>query len=195
MYDLNFNNPKVFLNQDFIGVWDNVIKEDFNSFIIDTINNSTHINGRNKFYVQDKQINLETFNLEATQHILSAVRICLDQYIEWYPFLVNWNFHSSGCLLQKNEPTQGYHNFHSETSEISNASRTLVWSVYFNDVAEGGETEFLYQKQKIKPKSGRIVIFPGSFTHLHRGNPPYETKYIATGWLATNTIGETNCIF
>ena len=77
MYDLNFNNPKVFLNQDFIGVWDNVIKEDFNSFIIDTINNSTHINGRNKFYVQDKQINLETFNSDATKHILSAVRICL----------------------------------------------------------------------------------------------------------------------
>ena len=195
MYDLNFNNPKVSLNKDFIGVWDDVIKEDFNSFIIDTIDNCVHIQGRNKFYVQDKQINLEPFNPQATQHILSAVRICLEEYIEWYPFLGDWNFHSSGCLLQKTEPTQGYHSFHSETSELSNASRTLVWSVYFNDVAEGGETEFLYQKQKIKPKSGRIVIFPGSFTHLHRGNPPYETKYIATGWLATNTIGETNCIF
>ena len=48
--------------------------------------------------------------------------------------------------------------------------------------------------EKIKPKSGRVVIFPASFTHLHRGKPPYETKYIATGWLATNTIGQTNCI-
>ena len=81
MYDLSFNNPEVFLNRDFIGVWDNVIKEDFNSFIIDTINNSTYIHGRNKLYVQDKQINLETFNSDATKHILSAVRICLDQYI------------------------------------------------------------------------------------------------------------------
>ena len=121
MYDLNFNNPKVSLNKDFIGVWDDVIKEDFNSFIIDTIDNCVHIQGRNKFYVQDKQINLESFNPQATQHILSAVRICLEEYIEWYPFLGDWNFHSSGCLLQKTEPTQGYHSFHSETSELSNA--------------------------------------------------------------------------
>ena len=35
----------------------------------------------------------------------------------------------------------------------------------------------------------RVLIFPGSFTHLHRGNPPYEAKYIATGWLASNDMG------
>ena len=26
------------------------------------------------------------------------------------------------------------------------------------------------------------MIWPGSYTHLHRGNPPFSTKYIATGW-------------
>ena len=96
-------------------------------------------------------------------------------------------------MLQKTIPTHGYHVFHSENSELTNASRTLVWSVYFNDV-EQGETEFLYQRQRIKPVEGRVVIFPGSFTHLHRGNPPLNKKYIATGWLATNTIGIMNCI-
>jgi hypothetical protein len=58
--------------------------------------------------------------------------------------------------------------------------------VYFNDVEEGGETEWLYQQLKIQPKAGRVVIWPGSFTHMHRGNPPMENKYIATGWLASN---------
>ena len=194
MYDTNLNSPKVFLNQDFIGVWDDVVKDDFSSFVVKTMNESTFIQSRSKLYVQDKQLNLEAFNPHAAQHIISAVRVCLEEYIEWYPFLGDWNFHSSGCLLQKTEPTEGYHNFHSETCELSNASRTLVWSIYFNDIIEGGETEFLYQKQKVKPKKGRVIIFPGSFTHLHRGNPPYETKYIATGWLATNTIGQVNCI-
>ena len=65
-------------------------------------------------------------------------------------------------------------------------------SIFFNDLEDSGETEFLYQKKKIKPKAGRVLIFPGSFTHLHRGNPPYEAKYIATGWLASND--ETNII-
>ena len=31
------------LNQDFIGVWDNVIQKDFCKFIIDTIDTSTQI--------------------------------------------------------------------------------------------------------------------------------------------------------
>ena len=40
------------------------------------------------------------------------------------------------------------------------------------------------QEAKVTPKKGRIAIWPGSFTHLHRGNPPNKTKYIATGWYA-----------
>ena len=43
MYDENLNMPEVFLNQDFIGVWDNVIQKDFCKFIIDTIDTSTQI--------------------------------------------------------------------------------------------------------------------------------------------------------
>ena len=61
--------------------------------------------------------------------------------------------------------------------------------VYMNDVDEGGETEFLYQQKKIKPKTGRVVIFPASFTHQHRGNPPMSNKYIITGWLSSQQAG------
>ena len=59
----------------------------------------------------------------------------------------------------------------------------LVWTVYLNDIDKGGETEFLYQSERIKAKKGRVVFFPANWTHIHRGNPPLsETKYIATGW-------------
>ena len=37
-----------------------------------------------------------------------------------------------------------------------------------------------------KPERGTVVIWPGSFTHLHRGNPPMSDKYIATGWYQGN---------
>ena len=188
------NVPEVFLNEDFIGVWDNVTKDDFNKHVIDTLDNSTQIVPRNHTYVQDSQIDIAAFNPSVANHILCAVRVCLEQYLDWYPFLKNFNFHSTTCLLQKTMPTEGYHGWHSETNNIACASRTLVWSVYFNDVEEGGETEFLYQKQKIIPKAGRVLIFPGAFTHLHRGNPPYEAKYIATGWLASNDVGQSNIL-
>ena len=62
--------------------------------------------------------------------------------------------------------------------------RLALVLLYLNDVAEGGETEFLYQSLRIKPKKGTVIICPTDFTHTHRGNPPLsKTKYIATGWV------------
>lgn len=47
-----------------------------------------------------------------------------------------------------------------------------------------GETEFLYYPRRIKPKQGTLIVFPGAFTHAHRGNPPLSgDKYIITGWI------------
>lgn len=82
----------------------------------------------------------------------------------------------------------GYHHWHSEiypqNASCESLHRVLLWMVYLNDVAEGGETEFLYQGRKIAPKKGRMVIAPAGFTHTHRGNVAVSgDKYIATSWL------------
>ena len=54
---------------------------------------------------------------------------------------------------------------------------------YLNDVTDAGETEFFYQKVKIKPKKGLTVIWPADWTFVHRGNiTPTQDKYIITGW-------------
>lgn len=67
--------------------------------------------------------------------------------------------------------------------------RMVTALAYLNDVEEGGETEFLYQSLRIKPKKGMGVIWPGGYTHLHRGNPPLKgVKYILTGWYSL-TLG------
>lgn len=82
----------------------------------------------------------------------------------------------------------GYHHWHSEiypqNASCESLHRVLLWMVYLNDVAEGGETEFLYQRRKIAPKQGRLVIAPAGFTHTHRGNVAVSNdKYIATSWI------------
>lgn len=76
----------------------------------------------------------------------------------------------------------GFHNWHSENN-TANKTRFLVWSLFLNDVQEGGELEFLNYPIRIKPKKGSMALFPAYYTHVHRGNPPLSnTKYIATGW-------------
>ena len=85
--------------------------------------------------------------------------------------------------IQKTTIGGGYHTWHYESPTRETCHRLLAWTVYLNDVDDGGETEFLYQHKRIKPKQGTLVIWPASFTHTHRGNPPLSNnKYIITGW-------------
>tara|TARA_R110000744_G_scaffold26071_2_gene64338 strand:+ start:3459 stop:4046 length:588 start_codon:yes stop_codon:yes gene_type:complete len=77
----------------------------------------------------------------------------------------------------------GFHNWHYENASKMSLDRMLVWSLFLNDVEEGGELEFIYSAMRIKPKKGTLVLFPAYFTHTHRGNPPISnTKHIGTGW-------------
>jgi hypothetical protein len=65
--------------------------------------------------------------------------------------------------------------------------RTLLWTIYLNDAFDEGETEFLYQRRKVVPKTGSVLIAPTAFTHTHRGNRPAGgDKYIATSWILFN---------
>ena len=58
---------------------------------------------------------------------------------------------------------------------------TVIW--YLNDVYEDGYTEFI-DGTKIQPETGKMIIFPATWTYNHRGYPhKSETKYICTTWV------------
>ena len=40
---------------------------------------------------------------------------------------------------------------------------------YLNDVSDGGETEFYYQKLKVKPETGLTLIWGSDWTFTHKG--------------------------
>ena len=94
-------------------------------------------------------------------------------------------FHYTQLKIQKTLPTEGYHVWHLEHQKgFQNECRAFVYSIYLNDVKEGGETEFLHFSKRVKPKTGRIVIWPAGFPYVHRGNPPLSgKKYIITSWM------------
>tara|TARA_R110002012_G_scaffold409_6_gene1577 strand:+ start:3721 stop:4314 length:594 start_codon:yes stop_codon:yes gene_type:complete len=97
----------------------------------------------------------------------------------------NNSFHFTNVKIQKTLPTEGYHVWHIEHGlGYENEARAFVYSIYLNDVEEGGETEFLHFSKRVKPKKGRIVIWPAAFPYVHRGNPPLSgEKYILTSWM------------
>ena len=173
--------------QDFIGIFDNALDPRFCDFLVDYMDKTEFVDFKRNFgHVKDKQICLDGFSPSECKQLMEFVNNCLFHYLNEYTYLGNFSYVSSLCLLQKTEPTQGYHLFHAENVNWNLSSRTMAWMVYLNDVEEGGETEFLYQKLKVKPKKGTVLIWPGGYTHLHRGNPPMSDKYIATGWYQGN---------
>lgn len=109
---------------------------------------------------------------------------CYPLYEEQFAPLKDSGHHSSYSFkMQKTNLREGYHIWHYESGNRQISNRLLTWMVYLNDVEEGGETEFLYQSMRVKPKQGTLLIWPAAFTHTHRGNPPLSNeKYIVTGW-------------
>lgn len=112
---------------------------------------------------------------------------CLNEYIKLYHWVnefAPWSI-KEYANIQHYAPGQAYHAWHSErgTAKLPASSRHLVFMTYLNDVTDQGETEWFYQKVKIKPERGLTVFWPTDWTFIHRGiTSPSQEKYIATGW-------------
>jgi hypothetical protein len=64
------------------------------------------------------------------------------------------------------------------------ARRYLVMLWYLNDVAEGGETRFPQLDVTIRPKAGRLLMFPPYWMYQHEGALPISgDKFILSTYL------------
>ncbi len=107
----------------------------------------------------------------------------LQKYVNEFDILVNNSLAGWWLKAQLTRKGEGYHDWHYEASTFYDAKRVLAWTIYLNDDYEGGELEFLYYARRMKFGEGDLVIFPGAFTHTHRGNMVLKgEKLILTGW-------------
>jgi hypothetical protein len=102
---------------------------------------------------------------------------------ETYPYFKG-PFKDVGYAIQRTSPG-GYYHWHIDGGSHDFSQRQLVAVWYLNDVeGPGGETEFSFQNIRIKPKAGKLLLFPPFWTHEHRGAPLHKgVKYIATTWV------------
>ena len=130
------------------------------------------------------EINIQYSGQVFTELNTTFWKIYKEQYAPNFSVLIESGQHNNYSFkVQKTPVGGGYHIWHYESDSRDKCHRLITWMIYLNDVEEGGETEFLYQHMRLKPKQGTLVIWPASFTHTHRGNPPLSNeKYIITGW-------------
>ncbi len=75
---------------------------------------------------------------------------------------------------------------HVDVMNYETSRRFLAFFIYLNDIDKGGETEFIdirnpgtYINRKIKPKRGRLLMFPPTWQYYHAGLKPIsDKKYI-----------------
>lgn len=190
--------------KDFIGVYDGYIPDEACNEAIELFNKYQEFNkvfsrftseGATPDFKNDKQLfctgdvlTEEEFNVNK----LKLLMVNFDMALRHYYTETNVKRYTAEDIItdhvkiQKTLPAQGYHVWHIEHSAARDMSkRVLVYTIYLNTVEEGGETEFLYQSQRVQPIKGRIVIWPAGFPYVHRGNPPLKgEKYILTSWIS-----------
>jgi len=184
----------------FIGVYDNYITEDQCKKAITLYENENKFNntinriGFEKASVlqkQDQQFFAASHNLnvwwEALKPMILNFDIAFKHYVEntGAGDAYGVPLYFTDLKIQKTLPTEGYHIWHIEHGKgFNNEARAFVFSIYLNDVEDGGETEFLHFSKRVKPKTGRIVIWPAGFPYVHRGNSPLSgEKYMLTSWM------------
>jgi len=185
--------------ENFIGIFENAFPKEYCDNVISYFNESIKAGlgvtrqqqGNSKLEKDDTQIYAHSeLNLPYASNIISEFNKVFwnqlyPEYANTFAELKTYAHHANYSFkIQKTEVGQGYHVWHSEIGTRDSNNRILAWTLYLNDVEEGGETEFLYYPKRIKPKTGALIIWPAGFTHTHRGNPPISnTKYIITGWI------------
>tara|TARA_R110000796_G_scaffold90607_2_gene194497 strand:- start:564 stop:1013 length:450 start_codon:yes stop_codon:yes gene_type:complete len=139
-----------------IGMYDNYItKEECNNAIKlyedqNRFNNTVNRIGTEQSSIlqkQDQQFFATPHNLNVWWEELKSMMLNFD--LAWNHYAKNTGandaygvpFHFTSLKIQKTLPTEGYHAWHVEHGKgFANEPRAFVFSIYLNDVEEGGET-------------------------------------------------------
>lgn len=193
--------------QQFIGVFESAFSDEFCDIVINFMDNAIDSNSTFSRKQIDNEIRTKKDDVSLFSNDMTGRPKTDELWMHWNQIVLPfshefWNsiypkyadvygilqegtgqFALEDMKVQRTEVGGGYHVWHYEASSRVQAPRNLAWTLYLNDIEEGGETEFLYQSVRVKPKKGTFVLFPTGFTHTHRGNPPLSNvKYIMTGW-------------
>lgn len=170
--------------EDFIKVYDNVFPDVYCKELIEWFHQSdptfVDLDQKPRFYES-------ILDDEGVKKCIKIIKPYLNTYItetnssEW----LNVNYTFEYARLKKyNKNTEDRFGPHVDVTDHPSSKRFLSFLVYLNDVSSGGETNFLHLNKRVKPKRGRMVVFPPLWLYPHEGRPTYSNdKYILSTYL------------
>lgn len=141
---------------------------------------------------QSRDINISEYDhwKEEDQVFFDSLNEAIAEYRKLHVSKLLWlntdKYQDYGYQIQETLPG-GFYKWHHDFFSKGSESRFLTYIWYLNDVNEGGHTEFI-DGTKIKPETGKLILFPAAWPFYHQGTPPVkEKKYICTGWIYIET--------
>lgn len=178
----------------FIEIFHNALSDDTCFTLCNIADSLINSNDKDIDYVDDE--GRKDYNIFTEQHhqfdcVLHEVKKVITSHTQYV--LEKYYISSSSVYLhenikvQKSQANGGFVSWHFEQGQGTSSNRALVWMIYLNDVTKGGRTEFKFQEVSVQPTRGTLLVWPASYTHIHRAAPDLqEDKYIATGWWCFN---------
>jgi len=178
-------------------VWEiqNVFSQEFCEQIIDKFKSDNRkysgitLGGKHSDIKQTTDLHLSQFLdwKEYDNQIKDKVTHCITKYYHEYyeKYRIGYSeIYDEGYLIHETIPESIGYKWHHDFYVKPNADyRFLTIIIYLNTIDNCGETEFITGR-KINPEVGKVLIFPATWTYLHRGNPPKNTdKYIITTFI------------
>jgi|LWDU01.1.fsa_nt_gi hypothetical protein len=194
------------INDKYIKVYDNVFSEEFCAKYIELYEQTKHkesaaIKSKTLCYREDGTKICQRCNcqrIDIMQHELFdnlnplAIKLfqgVLQQYIR-DTNMTNYQFPESygweDFKIKKYNIGEQQFLPHVDVGDYATARRFLVFIVYMNDNFKKGETRFIKSNNIIKPKVGRVLVFPCLWTYPHEGLTPTghgDSKYILGTYL------------
>ena len=177
---------------DFIHVYDDVLDLDVCKTLISTFESNTdrHERIENNGIPNFTQYNL-TENHQQTEQLKSIHKLLISKVFEYkkkyYEFVDARCFPSEHNFEQfrikkYQQNTNDLFDTHVDVMDYSTARRFLSFFWYLNDVEQGGET--MFNDLVIRPKAGRMVVFPPLWMFPHKGCIPVSNeKYLLSTYL------------
>ena len=145
-----------------------------------------NLNVKSRIDISINPNDLKNSKFKILKKYISELHKCYTDYQNQWPFLKTTFVELNIGRFNIGEYSPGDHfaKLHSERTSIHSLHNLFAWMTYLNDVEDGGNTSFDHYGLKIKPETGKTLIWPAEWTHAHSGEILKSgKKYIITGWI------------